>query len=222
MKTLEAINKLRGRLTRFFIPSRLKPISSKFGYDRGKPINRYWIERFLKDNKKHIKGNVLEVTDSTYTLMFGENRVTKSDVLDINTKNRKANIHGDLRDLRGKVGDNTYDCIILTHVLGLIDNHDAAISELRRIIKPGGVLLFTGSCFGPILGEEIYWRYTPKSVKYLFDKNYKPSNLIIKSYGNVLAGQAFWLGMSQEDFSKKDLEFDDPRFPCIVCAVAIK
>ena len=200
----------------------LRPLSSKFGFDRGKPIDRYWIEEFLDKNQNAIRGRVLEVTDPLYTKRYGGNRVTKSDVLDINTSNKLANIHGDLRNLKKVINDNIYDCIILTHVLGLVDDYPAAISEIRRILKPDGVLLFTGSCLGPILGEEVYWRFTPYSTKYIFDKHFSPKYIEVASYGNVLAGQSFWVGMAQEDLSKDQLELYDKRYPCIVSAIVIK
>lgn len=206
---------------RYYLINRsLKPLSTKFGFDRGKPIDRYWIEKFLSDNTKYIKGRVLEITDNKYTKKFGKGKVDYSDILDINVKNKKANIIGDLRNLKNKIESDTYDCIILTHVLGLIDEYQSVISECRRILKPNGVLLYTGSCLGPVLGEKVYWRFTPNSVKLIFKKYLKPKKLVIKSYGNVLVGQSFWVGMSQEDLTLKELEYNDKRFPCIVTAVA--
>lgn len=201
----------------------LNPISSKFGFDRGTPIDRFWIENFLSKNQKYIKGKVLEITDSKYSKKYGKDRITHIDALDININNTKANIHGDLRDLKGIIGNNQYDCIILTHVLGLIDNYESAIEECRRIIKPGGVLLFTGSCLGPILeNNDVYWRFTPNSVKFIMEKYFKPKSLLIESYGNVLAGQAFWVGMAQEDLAAEELKFQDKRFPCVVSAIVTK
>ena len=163
----------------------------------------------------------MEITDPACTIKFGEDRVTQSDVLDIDPKNKKANIHGDLRDLK-QISDCTYDCIILTHVLGLIDDVHAAASECYRILKPGGVLLFTSSCLGPVLGEQVYWRFTANSIRFLFGKYFKPNQMQINTMGNALAGQCFWIGMSQEDLSLNELEYNDPRFPCIVTMRAIK
>lgn len=199
------------------------PISGKFGFDRGTPIDRFWIESFLDKNRRYIAGRVLEVTDSKYTKMFGGNKVLISDVLDINPNNSSANIIGDLRDLHGKIKENTYDCIVLTHVLGLIDDYVSVLKECRRILKRGGTILFTGSCLGPILeNNEVYWRFTKKSVKYIFEKHFSPRKLSVESHGNALAGQAFWVGMSQEDLTKEELGHEDDRFPCVIAAVATK
>jgi SAM-dependent methyltransferase len=231
-KLIDTIKRIRSAVNRSLInadsnrfPSRkrLYPISSKFGFDRGTPIDRYWIEKFLYEHKDYIRGRVLEITDSKYTKMFGDGKVSISDVLDINLKNKDANIKGDLRNLKGKINNNTYDCIILTHVLGLIDDFPSAIRECKRILKKGGVLLFTGSSLGPVLpGNEPFWRFNAKTVKFIFEKHFKPKSLEIQTYGNKLAAQAFLDGLAQEDLTKKELELNDKRYPCIACAVIIK
>src|SRR3984957_6708899 len=77
---------------RFGSLRRLHPISSKFGYDRGTPIDRYYMETFLQDNRYDIKARVLEIRDSAYTLKFGQTRVNVSDVLDIDKKNDRATL----------------------------------------------------------------------------------------------------------------------------------
>lgn len=223
-KILSLIFKLRAMVTRFIKPKAsyfLAPISDKYGFDRGTPIDRYWIENFLSENKQYIQGRVLEVTDNTYTKRFGRN-VTQSDILDINIKNKMANIHGDLRNLNG-VESNTYDCVILTQVLGMIDDFDAVIKECHRILKKGGTILTTSSAISPTyIPNESYWRFTPNGLKFAFGKHFDKQFLTVSSYGNVLAGQAFWVGMSQEDVTNKVLKFNDPRFPCISGLVGTK
>jgi SAM-dependent methyltransferase len=218
---------VRAKISRFLKPHEhywlatksKEPISTKYGFDRGTPIDRYWIEDFLKINEKDIKGHCLEITDDSYTKKFGGDKVKDIDVLDINKKNKKANIYGDLRDLKGIVADDTYDCILLTHVLGLIDEVDKAVVEAKRILKPGGVILATSSSFSPVIDNKYnYWSFKPAGFKYLFSKHFKKNKIKVTSYGNVLAGQCFWVGMSQEDISKDALKFNDDRFPCIVAA----
>ncbi len=196
---------------------RLAPLSTRFGFDRGTPIDRYWIENFLAEHQALITGNCLEVTDNTYTKRFGM-KVHKSDVLDINPKNGKANIISDLRDLKN-VKDNSYDCIVLTHVLGLIDDLPSAVTAMHRVLKPGGSVLITTSCFSPDYDHLGYWRFTPNALRFLFDKRF---SVDVRTYGNVLAGQAFWVGMAQEELTKEQLNFNDPRYPCIVAMRATK
>ena len=54
---------------------RLTPISSKFGMDRGLPIDRYYIEAFLEAHAGDIRGRVLELGDDDYTRRYGRERV---------------------------------------------------------------------------------------------------------------------------------------------------
>ena len=81
---------------RFGSLRRISPVSRKFGYDRGQPIDRYYIERFLGANADVIRGRVLEVGDSGYTRRFGRTRVTRSEVLNIEVGHPQTTIVGDL------------------------------------------------------------------------------------------------------------------------------
>ena len=232
MKTLKNVLRLvRSRVMKLVYPKEtyflfkvrtIEPLSTKHGFDRGTPVDRFYIESFLADNAKDIRGVCLEIGNRDYTLRFGEKRVTKSDVLDIDTKNKNANIHGDLRKL-SHVSSNTYDCIILTHTLGIIDDHESAAREALRILKQGGTLLVTVSALGVAQNPEgCFWRYTPVALKYLFGKYVSSEHITVSSYGNVLAGQAFWVGLSAEELTKKELAHNDARYAVIATAIIKK
>jgi hypothetical protein len=45
---------------------RVTPVSPIFGIDRGFPIGRYYIEKFLEANCKDIKGRCLEMGGAFY------------------------------------------------------------------------------------------------------------------------------------------------------------
>lgn len=197
----------------------LHPISSRFGFDRGTPIDRFWIDEFISQNSEKIKGRVLEIDDSRYGSVYKDN-ITQMDILDINPKNKKANIHGDLRNLKGKIKDNTYDCVILTQVLGMIDDLPKAVSEIHRIIKPGGFVLVTASSLSPVHDEEhSFWRFTKASLEFLFKGGFTTD---IKTFGNVFASQCFWVGLSKEELTDEQLSFNDKRYPCIVTLIGKK
>ncbi len=201
-----------------------KPISNEYGFDRGTPIDRYYIENFLESNKNLITGNCLELLNSNYTDKFGKN-VIKSNILDINTDNKKATIYGDLRNL-SNVPDSTYDCIILTQVFQFIDDVSSAIKECHRILKPGGVLLVTVptlgrvDCMSGVQGD--YWRFTTASASYLFKKYFSTDKLEINSFGNVSAAINFLAGVSLEEVNKEGLDFNDVNFPCLITIKAFK
>ena len=76
---------------------RTSPIARDWGYERGVPIDRYYIERFLAERATDIRGAVLEVQEADYTTRFGANRVTRSDVVDLSVSNERATVISDLR-----------------------------------------------------------------------------------------------------------------------------
>lgn len=202
----------------------LSPISKKYGFDRGKPIDRYYIEKFLQYNTAHIHGICLEVKDNEYTVRYGR-EVERADILDINPKNTKATIHDDLRALT-TIPSSSYDCIILTQVLQFIDNYKAAISECYRVLKPEGYLLVTVPFLSRIDigagGEGDFWRFTKASTQYIFEKYFPKNNLEINSWGNVLVGLGFWVGLAIEDLPRRKFDYNDPNFPLIISVAAKK
>lgn len=224
---------IRARAMRFFRPKagyflfpvpdrRLNPISSKFGYDRGTPIDRYYIECFLERVRRDIRGKCLEVTDNAYTKRFGGDRVTESHVVDIDPSNTSATICADLRNMVSVPG-GMFDTVIATHTFGVIDDFEAAIRECARVLKPGGVLIATVSSLGVAAVPDLaYWRFTKASARYVFGKYFERETLEVTSYGNVLSGQAFWVGLSAEELTRRELTKCDDRYPVIISIRARK
>ena len=50
---------------------RRRTTSTQWGFDRGTPLDRHFIEGFLAANRDAIRGRVLEVKDDTYTRRYG-------------------------------------------------------------------------------------------------------------------------------------------------------
>src|SRR5882724_4145890 len=117
-----------------------QPVSRVFGFDRGTPIDRYYIDAFLKSNENLIRGRVLEVGDASYTRQFGGNRVNQSDVLHPTTGNSKATLVGNLATGHG-IPEAAFDCIVLTQVLPFIFDVAGAIATCHRALVPGGMVL---------------------------------------------------------------------------------
>lgn len=221
--------RLRKRLRRLTRPAwlgsvrRTEPLSDVFGRDRGEPIDRYYIERFLDEQRTRIHGRVLEMANDEYTRRFGS-AVVRSDVLDIDPQNRDATIVADLQNAQSLASD-TYDCFILTQTLQLIEDVPAAISHAHRILRPGGTLLCTVPTVSRVerayLDTE-YWRFTAAGCSALFRRAFDAGEVEVRSRGNVLVAVAFLLGMAQEELRERELEADDPFFPLIVTVRATK
>lgn len=221
--------RLQRRLRRVLRPARLgtlrrtSPLSHDFGYDRGTPVDRYFIERFLWTNRSRVRGRVLEVMDSTYTKRFG-NEVTQKDVLDIDTNNTVATITADLANL-DTIPDATFDCVILTQTLQLIHDVHSAVRHAHRILKQSGALLATVPTLSPIIDDDRltdYWRFTPASCTALFGDIFGRESVRVRAYGNVLTSIAFLVGMAHEELTAVELETHDNRFAMLVSVCAVK
>jgi SAM-dependent methyltransferase len=221
---------LRLRLRRMLRPAwlgtlrRLTPLSDMWGMDRGTPVDRYYIERFLTENQRDIHGRVLEVRDSSYTDRFGRG-VRQKDVLDINSANPQATVVADLAAAEG-VPANLFDCFLLTQTLQFIYDTHGAIRHAYRILRPGGVLLVTVpsvSRVAPRYGlKNDYWRFTAAACSALFGAIFGETQVDVHSYGNVLTATAFLAGMAYEELSQRELEATDPYFPVIITVRAVK
>jgi len=97
------------------------------------------------------------------------------------------------------------------------------VRECHRTVKPDGVALATVPSLGRLGSREAdYWRFTPNSVRYLFEQAFHPSALTVEPYGNIVAGLAFWAGMGPDDLTRDEPDERDPTHPCTVCVRAVK
>jgi SAM-dependent methyltransferase len=204
---------------------RLRPISENWGLDRGLPIDRYYIEKFLSQAGNDIKGHVLEIGDDRYTRMFGNNRVTKTDVLNLMGGDKKTTIVADLTNALHVTSD-TFDCIICSQTLQLIYNVKEAIKTLFRILKPGGVLLMTfpgiSQTYDKDWRDYWCWNFTALSARQLFNEVFKAENVKITSYGNVFTAISFLQGLSVQDIKKEELDYSDSGFEMVIGVKATK
>jgi len=107
----------------------MEPASRLFGEDRGQPICRWYIERFLDEHRSLVWGRVLEVAERTYTRRFGGDRVTESAVLHVEAGNPAATIVGNLATGDGIPG-GCFDAAILTQTLQCIFDVQGAARRL--------------------------------------------------------------------------------------------
>lgn len=217
------------RMKRLLLPAwmwvgRTKPLSDWWGFDRGTPVDRHYIEQFLHEHRADIRGRVLEVKDSAYTRRFGQN-VEAAEVLDIDPANPAATVVADLAQA-GAVPADSFDCFILTQTLQLIYDTRAALRHACRMLRPSGVLLVTVPCVSRILqGDGLktdYWRFTAASCAALFAEVFGPAHVTVRPCGNVHACMAFLTGMATEELSRRKLEKNDPYFPLIITVRAVK
>jgi SAM-dependent methyltransferase len=204
---------------------RVTPISREFGFDRGLPIDRYYIEGFLERQAEDIRGRVLEIGDDTYTRRYGGGRVEISDVLHVEEGNPRATIVADLTRA-DHVPSGAFDCVVFTQTLHLIYDVRSAIRTLHRVLRPGGVLLATFPGISPTQKGyrwgDWHWAFTAQSARRLFEEAFPAANLRIEAHGNVLTAVAFLHGLAVKDLTKEELDYHAPRYEVLIALRAVK
>ena len=216
--------RVRRRLDRHGLLRRTRPVSEHWGFDRGTPVDRYYIEAFLEARTADIRGRVLEVLDDTYPRRFGHG-VNRHDDIDIDRANPRATFVGDLTQ-PGVLPDGAFDCMVLTQTLQLIYDVDAVVRHAHRILAPGGVLLVTLPALGRVAAqtgdEGDYWRFMPAACRRLFGDVFGWDSVDVRPAGNVLAGIVFLAGMAAEEVTRTRLDDHDPRNPLVITVRAVK
>jgi SAM-dependent methyltransferase len=200
------------------------PLSHEFGFDRGKPADRRYIEEFLSAFSTDIRGRVLEIGDNAYTRRFGGTRVSQSDVLTLYATPETTFV-GDLESGEG-LPSSTFDCIVLTQTLHLLFDLRSALATLCRLLKPGGVLLVTVPWVSPIdrgeWGHSWYWCLSPGALSRLLSNQFDGRHVEVRSYGNVYSATAFLYGLAEQELDADLLSIHDPYCPVIVAGRAQK
>lgn len=204
------------------VPARAEPLSRSFGYDRGTPIDRWYIERFLGGHAGDIRGRVLEIGDDAYSRRFGR-RIERQDVLHVTPGSPGATIVGDLSQ-DGTLPPNAFDCLVITQTLHLVYDMRAGIEQMHRSLAPGGVLLLTvpgvSSVDAGEWGGTWYWSLTPAALERLLGEAFGAGNVEVETFGNVYAATSFLQGLAIEDVDPALLGAADEAYPMVVCARA--
>lgn len=202
----------------------MEPVSRVFGFDRGTPIDRYYIERFIDQNRHSIRGRVLEIGDNYYTKKYGSG-VTQSDVLNA-VPSSEATIVGDLAS-GNNIGKEAFDCIILTQTIQFIYDVKSALRNAVKALKSGGTLLLTASGISQISRYDMdrwgeYWRFTDKSLRMVLNESLPEEAVHIESFGNVTVAKAFLDGLAFEDLEQDVLDYCDTDYQVVLTASARK
>jgi SAM-dependent methyltransferase len=197
---------------------RIAPVSEEWGFDRGLPVDRWYIESFLDSHRSDITGNVLEVKSNVYTKRYGLH-VVRSDIIDIDATNKDATIVADLANA-DHVSSEQFDCFLLNQTLQFIYNVDAAVGHAARLLKPGGVVLATVPCISrlaPRYGlDRDYWRFTQASCNRIFGQVFPGGKVEVSALGNMRSACAFLNGLAADEVPRRCFERHDPYYPVII------
>jgi SAM-dependent methyltransferase len=213
------VDRRRSRKPKLGDLRRVTPIDPNWGYERGTPIDRVYVERFVAQHATDIRGRVLEIAAPDYTSRFGTG-VERSDILMATEGDPQATIVGDLANAP-HIPDDTFDCAIVTQTLQFIYDVRAALATLHRILVPGGVLLATAPGLTKIsrieddeFGE--WWHYTGRSLRRLGEEAFPGGAVEVETYGNVLSAAGFLYGLAASDLEPAQLDTHDRLYEVVI------
>jgi len=216
---------VRRRLNRLNRPRwgnlrRREPFSAYYGFDRGTPVDRFYIERFLAEHARDIRGTVLEVGNARYARAFRHSAPARVEIIDIDERNPDLTIHADLSEPFSLPAER-FDCFVLTQTLQLVSDVEAALHNAWQGIAPAGVLLISVPGITRSDPRELTadrWRYTPSGLETLLARTCSNGRREVFGYGNLTSALAFLMGLAAEELSESELIHTDAHFPVAICA----
>jgi SAM-dependent methyltransferase len=200
---------------------RTRPFSETYGFERGTPIDRYYLHRFLDANRTLVTGDVLEVQNRTYTTRFGHH-LARTDTFDIVPQSAPTYLC-DLADSSTIVPSDAYDCVLLPNTLQHFRRLDACLRNALRVVRPGGVILASAAGFVPLTADAgDYWRLSPDGWRDTVASAWAGADVAVAGHGNCLAAIAAQLGLAVEELSGAELEVNDPRYPVLTTILCRK
>jgi SAM-dependent methyltransferase len=202
---------------------RFVPLSDRYGFDRGTPIDRVYLDRFFGSHAADIRGRVLEVKDPHVTTRFGRD-VTAVDLLDIDPDNEQATLVADLAEA-GSLPASRWDCIVIPQTLQYVEDPAAAIANAWHALRPGGVLLLTAPALArvdPDIGDIDRWRFLPVGLLSLLRRSCPGGDVDVTAYGNLVTSLAFLLGLAAEELADDELDRSDSAHPVLVAGRATR
>lgn len=203
-----------------------KPISTQFATERGTPVDRYYIDKFLGKYSGYIAGDVLEIEDNNYTKKFGGEVVKNAIVMDVGPQRPGITFVANLETGEG-IRDEIADCFILTQTLMYIFDLKTAVKNIKRLLKPNGVVLIT--CSGISQNSKrcmdsygAYFNFNEAAFERMFEEEKNMQIVTTGSFGNVKTVSAHINGLCCEDLQDVDFDLQDKCYPLIVYAVVRK
>lgn len=186
------------------------PLSRNFGVERGTPVGRYYIDKFIVSNCNTVSGDFLEFgAVARYKKYF--NKHISYDTISIFDEEGITYV-ADIHNI-SELPDKKFDCIVCTQVFEHLKSPETAALSLYYLLKEKGVLLFTAPFINNVHGcPSDYRRFTVEGCRFILES--AGFNIeYIDFGGNCMVSTGSLLGMVVEDFSSEDLSFKDEIYP---------
>lgn len=193
------------------------PFSQRFGFDRGAPVDRYYLRPFVRSIRASVRGRCLEIGGFVNNNDGYRFRVDEFRTLELPKAGIAADFLGDAAD-RTVFEDGRWDSILAFHVLEHCADPFAVVRNMRAWLAPGGHVYVVVPCAQRLHNfPGDYWRFMPDGLRVLF-KDF--SSVAVSTYGNPLSLVSSYLGLSHTELTAEEMEFRHPDFPVIACVVA--
>ena len=193
---------------------RVTPISPTYGFERGTPIDRYYVHRFFTARRHLVTGRALEIQTTDHIRRYGS-AIDAADSLDINPAFHPTYCC-DLADA-SIVPSGIYDCFVLPNTLCFLRDLEGALREALRIVRGGGAILATVPVFVPLTPDvKDYWHLSADGWRIIFDRVWAGCETVVEAHGNCLAAAAAMYGLAAEELNDEELDVVDPRYPVLV------
>lgn len=194
---------------------RTRPFSENFGFDRGTPIDRYYLMRFLDRHRAAVHGDVLEIQETGYTRRYGHDLAAVHSV-DINPQVRPMFVC-DLAQSETVLASDRYDCFLMPNTLCFLRDLDGCLRNAIRVIRPGGWILATAPAMVPLIPDgPDYWRLSADGWREVATRVWPGCEVEVKAEGNCLSAAAAMFGLAFEELTPAELDVHDPRYPVLV------
>lgn len=193
---------------------RTTPFSSTYGFERGTPVDRYYLHRFFDAHRALITGDVLEVQTNSYTRRFGHDlgRVASFDIVPLFEPTYLC----DLAHSEAILPSAAFDCVLLPNTLQHLRELDACLANILRVVRPGGAILASAAGLLPLTGDvPDLWRFSPDGWREKLTQAWHGTDLEVVGHGNCLSAVASQFGLALEELTDTELNVDDPRYPVL-------
>ncbi|HEX2644293.1 MAG TPA: methyltransferase domain-containing protein [Thermoanaerobaculia bacterium] len=194
---------------------RTRPLSETFGFDRGTPVDRFYLDRFFERHRADITGEVLEIQAPSYARRYGQG-VTTAHSVDIEPRFAPTYCC-DLAEAGSLIPAERYDCFLLPNTLTHLRDLEECLRQALRVVRPGGAILASTAVFSPLIPDgPDYWRISAAGWWEVTARVWPGCEVKVESHGNCLAALAAMLGLAHEELTPAELQVEDPRYPVLV------
>jgi SAM-dependent methyltransferase len=186
--------------------------------DSAQPVDRYYIQQFVRRHARALHGRVLKIGNDQYTSVFAGRDITLTSLAFTDDT--------DLIHRLTDVEDNSYDTLLLVQVLQLVYDLHAVVKHAHRILAPRGLLLATvpGTCYATDRINEIepYWGFTNVSLRKLIESVFPARGITTETFGNVLVAMVHLHRLGIAELTQKELNLRDNHYPLLLTLKAQK